>query len=163
MFVHFTIIAKKTYKKTESVKKNYLTEIQINGIIQTIMKGVMIKMSLNPKISELFDFYGDMLTEKQQDAIRFYYDDDLSLAEIAQNYGVNRQAIHDSIKRAENMLYHMEDKLGLVAKSKKIDENITKIIELAKKIEEVNQKHSFSSDITALTTRIISISNEINE
>ncbi len=120
-------------------------------------------MSLNPEVSELFDFYGDMLTEKQRDAIRFYYDDDLSLAEIAQNYGVNRQAVHDSIKRAEVMLYDMENKLGIVRKSKRLDEGLAQIAELAKTIESVNQKHSFSSEISSLAAKIVAIAKVINE
>ena len=52
-------------------------------------------------ITILLDFYGDMLTEKQRDFLGYYYNDDLSLSEIAENEGITRQGVRDSIKRAE--------------------------------------------------------------
>ena len=58
-------------------------------------------MAKNLEISLLFDFYGDMLTEKQRDVVELYYNDDLSLSEIAENEGITRQGVRDSIKRAE--------------------------------------------------------------
>ena len=67
-------------------------------------------------ISLLYDFYGQLLTEKQQEFIELYYGDDLSLAEIASICNVTRQAVHDTIKRAEKILNNYEEKLGLVAK-----------------------------------------------
>ena len=70
-------------------------------------------MAKNMEIAFLVDFYGDMLTEKQRDMIELYYDDDLSLSEIAENEGITRQGVRDSIKRAESQLLEMEDRLGL--------------------------------------------------
>lgn len=64
-------------------------------------------------INVLLDFYGDMLTEKQRAFIEYYYNDDLSLAEIAENEGITRQGVRDAIKRAEGQLYEMESRLGL--------------------------------------------------
>ena len=69
-------------------------------------------MPKNLEISVLLDFYGDMLTEKQREMIEFYYNDDLSLAEIAENQGITRQGVRDSIKRAEQQMLEMEDRLG---------------------------------------------------
>ena len=66
-------------------------------------------LAKNMEITLLFDFYGDMLTEKQRDMIELYYDNDLSLAEIAENEGITRQGVRDSIKRAENQLTEMEE------------------------------------------------------
>ena len=68
------------------------------------------------KINMLYDFYGSLLTEKQQRFIELYYADDLSLGEIAEQFGVTRQAVHDTLKRAEQTLVHYEGKLGLVDK-----------------------------------------------
>lgn len=68
------------------------------------------------KINLLFDFYGNLLTEKQQKFIELYYGDDLSLGEIAEQFGVTRQAVHDTLKRAEQTLANYEDKLGLMGK-----------------------------------------------
>ena len=56
-------------------------------------------MAKNMEIAFLVDFYGDMLTEKQRDMIELYYDDDLSLSEIAENEGITRQGVRDSIGR----------------------------------------------------------------
>ena len=74
------------------------------------MKGKPLEMSL------LFDFYGETLTEKQRELFDLYYNEDLSLAEIAEHAGITRQGVRDSIKRAEHALGEMEDKLGLVAR-----------------------------------------------
>ena len=65
-------------------------------------------MAKNMEISLLFDFYGDMLTEKQRDVVELYYNDDLSLSEIAENFGITRQGVRDIIKRAEQRLNLLE-------------------------------------------------------
>lgn len=62
----------------------------------------------------LFDYYGDMLTERQQMCLDLRYNQDLSLAEIAEELGVSRQGIHDNIIRAEAHLQRMEAKTGCV-------------------------------------------------
>lgn len=64
-------------------------------------------------ISRYNDFYGSLLTEHQSEIIRLYYDCDISLFEIAEQFGVSRQAIRDTIKRAEQLLIGYEEKLGL--------------------------------------------------
>ncbi|CCO08482.1 YlxM family DNA-binding protein [Desulforamulus hydrothermalis] len=68
------------------------------------------------KINLLYDFYGSLLTERQQNFIQLYYGEDLSLGEIAEQFEVTRQAVHDTIKRAEQILQNYEEKLGLVGK-----------------------------------------------
>ena len=62
----------------------------------------------------LFDYYGDMLTERQRMCLDLRYNQDLSLAEIAQELGVSRQGVHDNILRAEAHLQKMEAKTGCV-------------------------------------------------
>ena len=66
-------------------------------------------------VSRLCDVYGALLTEHRRELIREYYDNDLSLAEIAENSGITRQAALCSIKQAENQLYGYEEKIGLAA------------------------------------------------
>ena len=66
----------------------------------------------NYKISYLLDFYGNILTDKQRDAIDLYYNADLSLAEIAEHVNITRQGVRDAIKRGEEALLEMEGKLG---------------------------------------------------
>lgn len=64
----------------------------------------------------LKDFYGPLLTEKQQNVLHMYYEDDWSLSEIADNMNTSRQAVYDLLKRAENLLEEYEKKLGLAEK-----------------------------------------------
>ena len=64
----------------------------------------------------LFDFYGELLTEKQRQYFDLHYNSDLSLTEIAQSEGISRQGVWDIIRRAEETLRRFEDKTGLVAR-----------------------------------------------
>ena len=73
-------------------------------------------MPKNLEISILLDYYGQMLTEKQREVAQLYYNEDLSLAEIAQFANITRQGVRDSIKRAEGTLLEMEERLGLARK-----------------------------------------------
>lgn len=66
------------------------------------------------RMALLSDFYGNLLTERQQEVIRFYYEQDLSLGEIAEHLKISRQAVHDILKRAERALEHYEEKLRLL-------------------------------------------------
>ena len=77
-------------------------------------------MGKNLEISLLLDFYGEMLTDKQRDMVDYYYNDDLSLSEIAENEGITRQGVRDSIKRAEAQMLEMEDRLGLARRFRRI-------------------------------------------
>ena len=67
----------------------------------------------NLEIGYLLDFYGDILPERRRDIMDLYYNDDLSLAEIAEQMGITRQAVRDSIKKTEQELFFYEEKLGL--------------------------------------------------
>ena len=67
-------------------------------------------------VAYLFDFYAELLTDKQRDYLDLYYHQDLSLSEIAENEGITRQGVRDVIARAEGILRRMEEKLGLVAR-----------------------------------------------
>ena len=66
------------------------------------------------QMTMLFDFYGDVLTDRQKEFYDLYYNEDLSLGEIAENYGITRQGVRDVIVRAEAALTELEDKTGLI-------------------------------------------------
>ncbi|MEB3101196.1 YlxM family DNA-binding protein [Ferviditalea candida] len=68
------------------------------------------------RINLLYDFYRQMLTEKQQLFLEYYYLDDYSLGEIAAEFSISRQAVYEHIKRAAKLLEDYEDKLQLLAK-----------------------------------------------
>ena len=68
------------------------------------------------RMALLVDFYGQLLTEKQRQAMELYYGDDLSLGEIAESLEISRQAVHDLVKRSGKILEEYETNLGLVQK-----------------------------------------------
>ncbi len=65
--------------------------------------------------SLLFDFYGSLLTDKKQKVMRLYHEENMSLSEIAEDCGISRAAVYDSLKKAEKQLQDYENKLGMVA------------------------------------------------
>lgn len=75
-----------------------------------------MKSEKDLRLSLYYDFYGSFLTDKQAKVFELYYNDDYSLAEIAQECGVTRQGVLDTLKRAQAKLEDMEQKLGLVKK-----------------------------------------------
>lgn len=120
-------------------------------------------MAKNLQMIMLLDFYGDMLTEKQHDFIDFYYNDDLSLAEIAENVGITRQGVRDAIKRAESLLTEMEERLGFVKRFEKVNAGLDKISKKASLINEENLKCGLSREINDLTVEIQSICAELSD
>lgn len=86
----------------------------------------------------LFDFYGNMLTDKQREFFDLYYNHDLSLAEIAENEGISRQGVRDAIVRARNILVEFEEKLGLYKRYGDIDDALDKVLVLAGDIKRIN-------------------------
>mgnify|MGYP003455939300 FL=1 len=84
-------------------------------------------MSKNLEMSYLLDFYGNVLTEKQRDMMQQYYNMDLSLSEIADNFGITRQGVRDSIKRGESVLLELEEQVGFAEKYRSLMDGIDKI------------------------------------
>ena len=114
-------------------------------------------MAKNLEISLLMDFYGEMLTEKQREVIDYYYNDDLSLGEIAANEGITRQGVRDSIKRAEFQLLEMEERLGLAKRFREIQGGLEQIMESARRIQEYNDQYLYSHEITGGIQKISGI------
>lgn len=84
----------------------------------------------------LYDFYGVMLTEKQRQFVELYYLDDLSLAEIAEQFAISRQAVHDNLKRAGAQLLEYEVKLRLVERFLRRKEIGQQVMELLSDVPE---------------------------
>ena len=120
-------------------------------------------MAKNLEISLLFDFYGDMLTEKQRDVVELYYNDDLSLSEIAENEGITRQGVRDSIKRGEAVLLEMEERLGLAKRFRKMQDGIERIVQCAQDINFYNNEFGYSKIIEEKADEIIRLAKELDE
>ena len=120
-------------------------------------------MAKNLEITMLFDIYGDMLTQKQRDFIGYYYDDDLSLAEIAQNEGITRQGVRDAIKRAEAQLLDFEEHLGLKRRFEELKSGLDEIKKMTEIINEVNMRTILSREINDAVSRINSVSKMLSE
>ena len=112
------------------------------------------------EIGILYDFYGKMLSESQFAAIELYYIHDLSLAEIGEELNITRQAVFDTLKRAENKLYLYEDKLGLVNKFDRRYNNIQEILRIAEEINNIG-KDSNNTNIQEKSRSILELGNEI--
>lgn len=119
-------------------------------------------MAKNLEISLLLDFYGNMLTEKQRDVAELYYNEDLSLAEIAFHSGITRQGVRDSIKRAESQLLDCEERLGLADRFRRIQHDLDEIMNLAKDIERINDRFGASQEINSRTERIVALTERIS-
>ena len=98
----------------------------------------MVSLEKNVKVSLLCQIYGKMLTEKQYEVINDYYNNDLSLSEIAENNEITRQAVRDIIKKGENKLFELEEKLAFMEKTLKQEKQLQEIIEELNKIEETS-------------------------
>ncbi len=89
----------------------------------------------------LFDYYGELLTERQKLCFDMRYNQDLSLGEIAEELGISRQGVHDNLSRTEALLRNMEAKTGCVSRDLACRRAVKTILEAA-------QKLSFHSDET---------------
>ena len=88
------------------------------------MKNQAYRMAL------LYDFYGDMLTDRQKEFYDLYYNEDLSLGEIAEQSGISRQGVWDIIRRADRILTETEEKTGLVERFRQLRQQVDEIQQL---------------------------------
>ncbi len=91
------------------------------------------------RMTMLFDFYGDLLTDRQKEFYDLYYNDDLSLAEIAENYDITRQGVRDIIVRAERTLEEVEEQTGLIRRFPQIRDAAGRLREISGAIDELNR------------------------
>ena len=81
-------------------------------------------MAKDLEMGYLLDFYGEVLTEKQREMLRQYYNDDLSLSEIGENFGITRQGARDAIKHGETTLKELEEKVGFAARYRRVQQKL---------------------------------------
>ena len=91
----------------------------------------MFEKNLN--IAYLLDFYGDLLSERKRAVMNMYYNEDLSLAEVASEVGISRQGVRDLIKKSEEELFEYEEKLGLAQKINLLEKSAQRLSALAAK------------------------------
>lgn len=107
-------------------------------------------MAKNLQITVLLDFYGEMLTDRQRELVESYYNDDLSLSEISEERGITRQGVRDAIKRSEQQLIEMEERLGLAKRFKMVQDALTEICDCALKIKSINNGENPEIDENAM-------------
>lgn len=87
-------------------------------------------------VSLLLDFYGDILPERRYEMTSLYYNDDLSLSEIADICGISRQGVRDAVKKSELELRELEEKLGLAARFAAVRAQLD---DISKKIDDISE------------------------
>ena len=106
----------------------------------------------------LFDYYGDLLTDRQKLCLDMHYNQDLSLGEIGEMLGVSRQAVNDNLKKTEALLRRMEENIGSVKRDMLIRKAVRELLDAAAVLDA-------SSDPTVQATkqRIIAVAHTLEE
>lgn len=106
------------------------------------------------RMAMLYDFYGDLLTQRQRDFYDLYYNDDLSLAEIAENYDITRQGVRDIIVRAEKTLEEIEEKTGFIRRHHRTRATIAALQEVHSQLTALNQTKFGDKDLAGLCQKL---------
>lgn len=121
-------------------------------------------MAKDLTVSYLLDFYGAALTDKQCDVMQQYYNADLSLAEIASNFGITRQGVRDAIKRGEATVRELEAKLGFAARYRALQQDVTQLESLVRNVRFVNEgSYARSTEIAHDTEEMLRTIEKISE
>lgn len=102
-------------------------------------------MEKSMEFSYLLDFYGEMLTDKQRTVMEQYYNEDLSLAEIADNLSISRQGVRDAIKHSEAILLQLEQAVGMATRHKALTRQVDRLQILAKQLRFNNRENRLTS------------------
>ncbi len=101
----------------------------------------------NLNVGYLLDFYGELLPERKRSVLDMYYNEDYSLAEIADEIGISRQGVRNIIKKTEQELFFYEEKLGLAKKLLQVEEYSASLCRLA-------EDHSLPKDVKSEILRL---------
>lgn len=104
--------------------------------------------------SMLLDFYGDLLTDKQRECFSLYYNEDLSLSEIAEQRGISRQGVWDNIRHAEAALREVEEKTGLIAR---FEQTRSALLRIRNELDALSETPEISSAVQKIDELIASL------
>ncbi len=106
------------------------------------------------RMTMLYDFYGELLTDRQREFFDLYYNDDLSLSEIAENAGISRQGVRDVIVRAEKLMQDIEDKTGIIKRFERMRGILDDIEAAADGVRQLNGQKYRDPQLDVLTEAI---------
>ena len=116
------------------------------------------------RMTMLYDFYGEVLTPRQKEFFDLYYNEDLSLAEIADNFGITRQGVRDSIKRGESIILELESKIGFAGRYQAVRQGLSRLEALARDIRFYNAgRYTGSDEIDRAAGEMLRVIGEITE
>ena len=115
------------------------------------------------RMTMLYDFYGELLTERQKEFFDLYYNEDLSLSEIAENSGISRQGVRDVIVRAEGIMQEIEDKTGLIRRFMQMQGNLNAIQQAAEELKTINYRQYEDPRVEVLTDTILRATSALRE
>ena len=113
------------------------------------------------RMAMLYDFYGDLLTPRQKEFYDLYYNDDLSLSEIAENYDITRQGVRDIIVRAERALEDIEEKTGLIQRYHRTRAALSSLRDLCQQVQELNEERFSDNDLDDLMQQMTTVINDM--
>jgi predicted DNA-binding protein YlxM (UPF0122 family) len=106
----------------------------------------------------LYDYYGNLLTDRQKECLEMRYNQDLSLGEIGQILGISRQGVHDNLSRAESLLRNMEEKTGCVKRDMACRKAVRTILDAARQLQDYDDKL-----VSTLAAEIVAAAQGIEE
>ena len=115
------------------------------------------------RMAMLFDFYGDILTPRQREFYDLYYNEDLSLAEIAENYGITRQGVRDVIVRAEAAMTELEDKTGIIRRFHKMREQLGELEGALSEARRLSERRGQDEDLERQFARMQEILSQLKQ
>ena len=99
--------------------------------------------------SMLLDYYGDLLTARQRECYDLHYNEDLSLSEIAEQFGISRQGAWDNIRRASDTMENLEEKTGLIHRRQETDCRLQRVFALLDRLEAKVREGALPPGMTA--------------
>ena len=109
------------------------------------------------RMAMLYDFYGDLLTPRQKEFYDLYYNDDLSLSEIAENYDITRQGVRDIIVRAERALEDIEEKTGLIKRYHRTRVALSSLRDLCQQVRALNEERFSDNGLDGLIQQMTTV------